>query len=64
MKVYVDADEVYPVYSVDTKSFGLADEIEVDSDVMARWQAAVDVYSAAQDEIATAVKQARAAKIN
>lgn len=63
MKVYVDADEMYPCYSVAETKFGICDEIEVDEQTYKRWDEAADAFYAAQEEIKAAIERARTAKI-
>jgi hypothetical protein len=59
VKVYVDADELYPLYSVSETRFGLTDEVEVDEKTFKRWTKAYDTFYAVQDEVKAAVVAAR-----
>lgn len=59
MKVYVDADELYPVYSLATTRFGICDELDVDEKTYKRWVRAYAAFHSVQDEVKAALAQAR-----
>jgi hypothetical protein len=61
VKVYVDADELYPLYSVSETPFGLTDEVEVDEKTFKRWTKAYATFHAVQDEVGAAVESAKRA---
>lgn len=60
MKIWVDADEAYPVYKVSVVYTDYGDEIDVPDDFWPQWLAARDEYWKLNTEIEDLVDEFRA----